>query len=106
MRPLKYGLTYRCIAILVFVAVLVQSPVATADGLPLERQAFPSRPLILVQTFDPEHCKALCKRTYNFCLHLVDELANGPLRGDADLQQLQRDHCETNYENCARNCLR
>jgi hypothetical protein len=77
-----------------------------ADNLAMEPQALPSRPLIPVQTFDPEACKARCQRTYDYCHRLVDNLANGPLRGDANLLQLQRDRCETNYENCVHNCLR
>jgi hypothetical protein len=77
-----------------------------ADCLRKEPQALASRPLILVQASDPERCKARCQRTYDFCLGLVNELANGPLRGEARLLQLQKDRCETNYENCVSNCLR
>ena len=77
-----------------------------ADSLPKGPQILASCPLILAQTFDPEQCKARCQRTYNYCQQLVNELAAGPLRGDANLLQLQRDRCETNYENCVRNCLR
>jgi hypothetical protein len=77
-----------------------------AGSLAVEPQASPSRPLTPVQALDPEHCKARCQRTYDFCLRLVNELANGALRGDVNLLQLQRDRCETNYENCVSSCLR
>jgi hypothetical protein len=106
IRPCNHGFTCLRIAVLSFVAVLIQPLAGIADSLPLEHQTLSSRPLILVQTFEPEHCKARCQRTYNFCLKLVDELASGPLRGEATLQQLQRDRCEANSENCVRNCLR
>jgi hypothetical protein len=77
-----------------------------ANGRAGEPRALASRPVILAQVFDPEQCGARCQRTHNYCLHPVDEFATGPLRGNPDLLQPQRDRCETNYENCVRNCPR
>ena len=79
---------------------------AMADSPAVAPQASPVRPLIQVQAIDPDACKARCQRTHNYCLQLVRNLANGPLRDDPQLLQLQTDRCETNFDNCRRDCGR
>lgn len=81
----------------------MQSPHTMADSLPIEPHAWPYRPLILVQTFDPEQCKARCQRTHDFCVQSIKKLPDWTGR---DIIQSYQDRCETNYENCVRDCQR
>ncbi|MGO9363519.1 MAG: hypothetical protein ACLP02_08655 [Rhodomicrobium sp.] len=87
------------IAILALTAMPVSY--SLADSLPAQPQASLSRPLILVQMFDTERCKARCQRQYDLCYNVVNNH-----QWVTDYKQLALDRCETDYEECVKDCLR
>ncbi|MGO8955247.1 MAG: hypothetical protein ACLQF2_18240 [Rhodomicrobium sp.] len=89
------------IAILPLVAAAIPLSSGMADNLPMQSLAFTSRPLILVQMFDTERCQARCKRQYDLCYNVVNNH-----EWVTDYKQLALDRCETDYEECVKDCLR
>ncbi len=94
---------FRHLRFVVFPLIAATIPLSSgvAGSLPMQSRAFPSRPLILVQMFDSERCKARCQRQYQLCYDVVNRH-----QWVTDYKQLALDNCETDYENCVKDCLR